>query len=86
MLGNLLFIFDCPIICLFDCLMVFNATFNNISVISWQSRVSWEATEYTGALTNLSIYSVLGSSRIYRCFNKPVYLECPGKQQHIQVL
>ena len=23
--------------CLFDCLMVFNATFNNISVISWRS-------------------------------------------------
>ena len=24
-------------VCLFDCLMVFNATFNNISVISWRS-------------------------------------------------
>ena len=25
------------IVCLFVCLMVFNATFNNISVISWRS-------------------------------------------------
>jgi hypothetical protein len=31
-------------ICLFVCLMVFNATFNNISVISWQSVVLVEET------------------------------------------
>jgi hypothetical protein len=28
---------DTKYICLFVCLMVFNATFNNISVISWRS-------------------------------------------------
>jgi hypothetical protein len=31
-------------ICLFVCLMVFNATFNNISVISWQSVLLVEET------------------------------------------
>ena len=30
--------------CLFVCLMVFNATFNNISVISWQSVLLVEET------------------------------------------
>ena len=31
-------------ICLFVCLMVFNATFNNISAISWRSVLLVEAT------------------------------------------
>jgi len=30
--------------CLFDCLMVFNAIFNNISVISWRSVLLVEET------------------------------------------
>jgi hypothetical protein len=32
------------IVCLFVCLMVFNATFNNISVISWRSVLLLEET------------------------------------------
>jgi hypothetical protein len=35
-------------VCLFVCLMVFNATFNNISVISWQSVLLVEETEGPG--------------------------------------
>ena len=35
-------------VCLFVCLMVFNATFNNISVISWRSVLSVEETEGPG--------------------------------------
>ena len=31
-------------VCLFVCLVVFNATFNNISVISWQSVLLMEET------------------------------------------
>jgi hypothetical protein len=31
-------------VCLFVCLMVFNATFNNISVISWRSVLLVEET------------------------------------------
>jgi hypothetical protein len=31
-------------VCLFNCLMVFNATFNNISVISWRSVLLVEET------------------------------------------
>ena len=32
------------IVCLFVCLMVFNATFNNISIISWRSVLLVEET------------------------------------------
>ena len=32
------------LLCLFVCLMVFNTTFNNISVISWQSVLLVEET------------------------------------------
>jgi hypothetical protein len=39
----------CEVFCLFVCLMVFNATFNNISVISWRSvllvQETWEPGE-----------------------------------------
>ena len=45
--------------CVFVCLMVFNATFNNISVISWRSVLSVEETgrpgkkhRYCKSLTN----------------------------------
>jgi len=34
-------ILDICLVCLFVCLMVFNATFNNISVISWRSVFYW---------------------------------------------
>ena len=36
-------------VCLFVCLMVLNATFNNISVISWQSGIL-VTVEETGGL------------------------------------
>ena len=36
---NVINTFDCESLIGFDCLMVFNATFNNISVISW--RINW---------------------------------------------
>ena len=35
-------------VCLFVCLMVFNATFNNISVISWRSVLLVEETRWPG--------------------------------------
>jgi uncharacterized membrane-anchored protein len=35
-------------VCLFVCLMVFNATFNNISVISWRSVLLVEETVEPG--------------------------------------
>jgi hypothetical protein len=41
------------IVCLFV-LMVFNATFNNISAISWQSVLMVEETEVPGETTDLS--------------------------------
>ena len=34
--------------CLFVCLMVFSTTFNNISVISWQSALLVEETKVLG--------------------------------------
>ena len=39
---------------MFVCLMVFNATSNNISVISWRSVSLVEKTEYTEETTDLS--------------------------------
>ncbi len=38
----------------FVCLMVFNATFNNISVISWRADLLVEETEYSEKTTYLS--------------------------------
>jgi hypothetical protein len=35
-------------VCLFVCLMVFNATFNNMSAISWQSVLLVEETGVPG--------------------------------------
>ena len=46
------FIFD--ICCLLVCLMVFNTTFNNISVISWWSVLLVEETGGPGETTDLS--------------------------------
>ena len=42
------------IVCLFVCLMVFNATFNNISVISWRSVYWWRKPEDLVKTTDLS--------------------------------
>ena len=36
------------LVCFFVCLMMFNATFNNISVISWQSVLLVEETGGSG--------------------------------------
>ena len=43
-------------VCLFVCLMVFNATFNNISVISWRSvlLIWWRKPEDPEKITDLS--------------------------------
>ena len=41
-------------ICLFVCLMVFNATFNNISAISWRSVLLVEENGRSGENTDLS--------------------------------
>ena len=38
----------CEHLCLFVCLMMFNATFNNISVISWRSVLLGEETREPG--------------------------------------
>jgi hypothetical protein len=47
--------FKCSLfsVCL-DLLMVFNATFNNISVISWRSVLLVEETKYPEKTTDLS--------------------------------
>ena len=42
------------IVCLFVCLMVLNATFNNISVISWRLVLLWRKPEDPEKTTNLS--------------------------------
>ena len=50
------------LVCLFVCLMVFNATFNNISVISWRSVFLVGKPEYpektTGELYHIMLYRV----------------------------
>jgi hypothetical protein len=42
---------------MFVCLMVFNATFNNISVISWRSVLLVEETGGPGKTTDLSQFT-----------------------------
>ena len=39
-----IFVYDAVVLVLFVCLMVFNATFNNISAISWRSLMLVEET------------------------------------------
>jgi hypothetical protein len=41
-------------VCLFVCLMVLDATFNNISFISWRSFYWWSKPEYPKKTTDLS--------------------------------
>jgi hypothetical protein len=40
-------------------LMVFNATFNNISLISWRSVLLMEETEVTDKLYHIMLYTPL---------------------------
>ena len=50
----------------FVCLMVFNATFNNISVISWQSVLLVEETGGPEKTTDLSqVYDKLDHIMLY---------------------
>ena len=44
---------ECLSFFLFGLVMVFNITFNNISVISWQSVLWWRKTEYIEKITDL---------------------------------
>jgi len=44
------------LICLFVCLMVLNATFNNISVITWRSGLLVEETGVSGENHPMLIY------------------------------
>ena len=46
---------------LFVCLMVFNATFNNIWVISWRSVLLMEETKVTDKLDHIMLYTPLWS-------------------------
>ena len=45
---------DRLLVCLFVCLMVLNATFNNISVISWRSVLCWRKPEDPEKIPDLS--------------------------------
>jgi hypothetical protein len=51
----------------FVCLMVFNATFNNISVISWWSVLLVEETEYPEVTTDLpqDMHTICNEGYIY---------------------
>ena len=57
-------------VCLFVCLMVFNATFNNISFISWRPVLLVEETKKTidlSQVTDKLYHMVIGSDCIGSC-------------------
>jgi hypothetical protein len=58
--------------------MVFNATFNNISVISWQSVLLVEETGVPGENTNLSQVT----DQLYHIMLYQVHLALSGVQIH----
>ena len=69
------------IVCLYVCLMVFNATFNNISVISWQSVLLVEETtdllQVTDKLYHIMLYTS-PSSRFELTTSVVIGTDCIG--------
>jgi hypothetical protein len=66
------------LILLFVRLMVFNATFNNISVISWQSVLLVEETGVTDKLYHIMLYT-LPCSRLEHTTSVMIGTDCIGR-------